>query len=306
MSLRFVTNSTDRFNWFFFIRRWWNFQTVDRRRQWPRHWGRVKRRRSSIRWLRVPSRQRECRRCYDLRLHQTHLCSLFDPIARRVSAPEDNHIRDLEQHCLFVRKPRQLAPAAAFSSHAGSDYYDEEWTHEATTRSEHDFVYLCRRIMKYETLNEIILSDPGDRPECGYFIPVSWTLSSLFHHPQILPLVSRNLKSQRKCATYDDESLLIQLYIDDIGLTNPIGSRKDRHKMTMVYFLLEDMPDKHRSQVQSINLLVICPRGSLKVREILFIHLAVFTFFQSEGPTQVKAFFPTDRRRSKRLARAWP
>lgn len=200
---------------------------------------------------------------------------------------------------------------------------DMSRTIEATTRSEHEFVHLCRRIMKYETPNEIILSDPGDRPECGYFVPVSRTLSLLFHHPQILPLVSRNLKCQRKCAAndddlmfslregnfgmrIDDESLLIQLYIDDIGLTNPIGPRKDRHKMTMVYFLLEDMPDKHRSQVQSINLLAICPRDSLKVREMFFVHLTVFSFFRSEGPTQVKAFFPTDHRRSKRLARAWP
>lgn len=160
---------------------------------------------------------------------------------------------------------------------------------EAATRSEYEFVRLCKRVMNYETPNEIILSDPGDPPECAYFIPASQTLSSLLHHPQILPLVSRNLQRHRESVAddddlmfslregnfgtrVDDESLLVQLYVDDIGLTNPIGPRKDRHKMTMVYFLLEDMPDKYRSQVQNINLLAIGPYGSLKVR-------AVFTAF---------------------------
>ena len=147
-------------------------------------------------------------------------------------------------------------------------------TIEATTRSEYEFVNLCKRFMNYKAPHEILLSNPGDRPEYAYFVPASQTLSSLFHHPQMLPLVVQNLEGHRLSAAkdddlmfsvregnfgwrLDDQSFLIQLYIDDIGLTNPIGPRKDRHKMTMVYFLAEDMPDKFRSQVQSINLLAI-------------------------------------------------
>ena len=67
-------------------------------------------------------------------------------------------------------------------------------------------------------------------------------------------------------AQLDDGSHLIQLYVDDISLTNPIGPRKDRHKMTMVYYLVEDIPAKFRSLVQSINLLAIAPSHSLKER----------------------------------------
>ena len=89
----------------------------------------------------------------------------------------------------------------------------------------------------------------------------------------------------------DDESLLIQLYIDDIGLTNPIGPKKDRHKMTMVYFLLEDMPDKHRSQLQSINLLAICPSDSVKVREIFWFISLCSLSFDRKDPRKSKRFF---------------
>ena len=171
--------------------------------------------------------------------------------------------------------------------------HDVSSTIEATTRSEHEFVNLCKRFMDYQKPHEILLSTPGDRAEYGYVIPIAQTLSSLLHHQQILPLIAENIKCHRQAVEndedlmfslregnfgprIDDESYLIQLYIDDIGLTNPIGPRKDLHKMTMVYFLLEDIPDKFRSQVQSINLLAIGPCKSLKVWKIFSLYLLHF------------------------------
>ncbi|CAF1079628.1 unnamed protein product [Adineta steineri] len=64
----------------------------------------------------------------------------------------------------------------------------------------------------------------------------------------------------------DDDSLLFQLYIDDIGLTNPIGAKKDKHKMTMIYFSLEDVPDQYRLQLKNIHLLGICDVSRLKIK----------------------------------------
>ena len=124
---------------------------------------------------------------------------------------------------------------------------------ESTTNSEHEFIRLCKHFMNYQTPDEILLSNPGDKAKYGYIIPIAQTLSSLFHHPQILPLVIQNIEHQQRTVKddddlmfslregnfgtrIDDKSLLIQLYIDDIGLTNPIGPRKDLHKMTMIYF----------------------------------------------------------------------
>lgn len=153
---------------------------------------------------------------------------------------------------------------------------------EATTKSEYEFVKLCKRFMNYQAPEEIRLSAPGKKAEYAYFIPIARTLSSLLRHREMLPLIAGNLNSHREAVKndgdlmfsyrdgsfgswIDDASLLVQLYVDDIGLTNPIGPRKDRHKMTMVYFLLEDVPDQFRSQVQSINLLAIGSTNALKV-----------------------------------------
>jgi hypothetical protein len=63
----------------------------------------------------------------------------------------------------------------------------------------------------------------------------------------------------------DHDNLLLQLYLDDIGLTNPIGAKRDQHKMSMVYFSLEDIPDKYRSKIDYIQLVGICQSKILKV-----------------------------------------
>ncbi|CAF3937425.1 unnamed protein product [Rotaria sp. Silwood1] len=54
------------------------------------------------------------------------------------------------------------------------------------------------------------------------------------------------------------KTFLIQLYVDGIGVTNPIGPKKDQHKLTVIYFTLEDIPELFRSILQCINLVTIC------------------------------------------------
>ena len=157
-------------------------------------------------------------------------------------------------------------------------------TIEATTRSEYEFINLCKRFLHYREPQEVLLSTGGHRAEYGYFVPISRTLSSFFRHRNNLSVIVENVARQRQAtkddddlmlslrdgnfgAHIDDESLLLQLYVDDIGLTNPLGSRRDAHKMTMIYFLLEDIPDQFRSQVRNINLVAIGPSRSLKVQK---------------------------------------
>ena len=79
----------------------------------------------------------------------------------------------------------------------------------------------------------------------------------------------------------DDDSLMIQLYLDDIGLTNPLGAKKDQHKMSMFYFSLEDTPEKYRSQLDCIYLLGLCPSNILKVKyliEVGYIVVVILIF----------------------------
>ena len=67
----------------------------------------------------------------------------------------------------------------------------------------------------------------------------------------------------------DDDSMLIQLYADEMGLTNPIGTKKDRHKIFMIYFSLEDITDQYRSQLDQIHLVALCESVIIKVKCIM-------------------------------------
>ncbi|CAF4427275.1 unnamed protein product, partial [Adineta steineri] len=65
----------------------------------------------------------------------------------------------------------------------------------------------------------------------------------------------------------DPDSFLIQLYSDGIGITNPLGPKKDKQKLTLYYFLLEDIPDFVKSMLQSIGLVGICPTKFLSIQK---------------------------------------
>lgn len=159
-------------------------------------------------------------------------------------------------------------------------------------KTNHTFLQHCKEYFKYDAPEEIIISDDGQALEQGYYIPFDQIITSIFRYPQILEQTFENIKQQQlktnedndlmfsyRHGNYgsrvDDESLLIQLYADEIGVTNPIGARKDRHKLLMIYFCIEDLPDQFRSQLDHIHLVGICEARILKVKVLKFIALMI-------------------------------
>jgi hypothetical protein len=61
--------------------------------------------------------------------------------------------------------------------------------------------------------------------------------------------------------------LLLQLYSDGIAITNPLGPKKDAHKLTAFYYQIEDLPDIIRSELNMIQLHAICYTDSLESQE---------------------------------------
>ena len=103
----------------------------------------------------------------------------------------------------------------------------------------------------------------------------SHSLKTILEKGEMLPFLIENIRDQINASQCDPDlifsfrdcikgkkihkqSFLIQLYVDDIGVTNPIGPKKGQHKLTMVYFMLEDVPDPFRSMLQCIHLAAIC------------------------------------------------
>ncbi|CAF4086317.1 unnamed protein product [Adineta steineri] len=88
----------------------------------------------------------------------------------------------------------------------------------------------------------------------------------MLHYKPFLVEILREVQQQRMAAEIDqdlmysirdayygnkldEETLLIQLYLDDISLTTPIGSKRDNHKMkinqTALFCIIRNILDKN-------------------------------------------------------------
>jgi len=147
---------------------------------------------------------------------------------------------------------------------------------ENITLSEYQFLKHCKDYFKYSPTEEILLTSSDEPLEYAYFSPLDQKLAAIFRNQHTLIEILDNIKRQQRIlfsfrdgnygSRIDDDSLLLQLYTDEMGVTNPIGAKKDQHKMPMVYFTLEDIPDQYRSKLEHIHLVAFCENKILKVK----------------------------------------
>jgi len=150
------------------------------------------------------------------------------------------------------------------------------------TRNEHTFVKLCRKYFSYASPKEIKLEDAD---QIAYYIPIQSSIQQMLNKHDVLTMLTKSFNENvNRNATDMDlmfnyrhalhgklhpvlkktpNALLLQLYIDDIGLTNPIGAKRDTQKITMIYFQLEDLPDTVKSTLNSIGLVAMCHSNHL-------------------------------------------
>lgn len=156
---------------------------------------------------------------------------------------------------------------------------------QGVTKNEYRFIQKCHELLDYNPPEEIIIINGNSKEESenGYFIPIERTISRMLTNDLILSGTMHHIQQEKRSTILDDDlmfsfrdghfgtridddSLLIQLYLDDIGVTNPIGAKKDSNKLAMMYFSLEDIPEEYRSKLDYIQLLAICNSQVLKVK----------------------------------------
>ena len=153
------------------------------------------------------------------------------------------------------------------------------------TKNEYNFLKLCKKYFSYEPAKEIKLENPD---QVAYYIPIQSSIKQMLSKPDVLNMLIKNFNEnvnhnatdtdlmysyrhasqakQHPVIRNKPDSLLVQLYIDDIGLTNPLGAKRDTQKITMLYFQLEDLPDTVKSMLKSIGLLGMCHSKYLSIK----------------------------------------
>lgn len=156
---------------------------------------------------------------------------------------------------------------------------------QCITKNEYQLIKHCEEYFNYRPVEEIALSSPSEAQEFGYYIPIEQSLLSILncrsfanrileniHQQQVARDLDNDLMFSIRHGCYglgiDDDHLLIQLYIDDISLTNPLGAKRDKQKFSMIYFMIEDIPDENRSKLDSIQLVGLCNSKILKVKTL--------------------------------------
>lgn len=144
------------------------------------------------------------------------------------------------------------------------------------TRNEYNFIKLCSKYFSYASPKEITLENSD---QIAYYIPIQSSIQQMLNKHDVLTMLTKNFNENVNRNANDMDlmfnyrhalhgrlhpvlknkpnSLLFQLYMDEIGLTNPIGAKKDTQKITMIYFQLEDLPDTVRSMLNSIGLVAM-------------------------------------------------
>lgn len=61
-------------------------------------------------------------------------------------------------------------------------------------------------------------------------------------------------------------SLQIQIASDDVEICSPLGSKSNRHKICMVYFLIRNIPAEYSSKLNNIYLVCVCNADDLKTK----------------------------------------
>ncbi|CAF1196037.1 unnamed protein product [Rotaria sordida] len=150
---------------------------------------------------------------------------------------------------------------------------DVEKTLFEISKSEDSFISSCQIYFTFVKPKEIILPT-GNK---AYYIPLCDLLMNLFEkkdfydsikqekelisqfHEQDIIYHYRNAEIGRQHHILNNKknSLLLQLYSDDLGVVNPLMGKNAVHKLTTFYFSLDDLPSRHSSSLRVVYLLLL-------------------------------------------------
>ena len=148
---------------------------------------------------------------------------------------------------------------------------------EDSATNEYKFLKSCKEFFQYEEPHKLEFNTSG---EYGYIIPIKKSIQNFLNKPEVIDFLVKNTnetilaseKDRDLLLTYRDgtaaaaneslnknrNSFLLQLYNDEVSVTNPIGPKKDEQKLSLFYYILDDLPPIIRSLLNSIGLIGIC------------------------------------------------
>ncbi|XP_065204550.1 uncharacterized protein LOC135834551 [Planococcus citri] len=85
-------------------------------------------------------------------------------------------------------------------------------------------------------------------------------------------------------------ALRLQLYYDELEITNPLASKRGVHKLGAFYYIIQNLPDNMRSQLNSIHVLCLCYYEDVKkygFQKVLDPFLSELKLLESDNGVRV-------------------
>ena len=108
----------------------------------------------------------------------------------------------------------------------------------------------------------------------GYIVPFLKNIEKLITMPEVWFWIRNSHKSQNIMTDICDGTVMqdinvqhflqVLLYLDEIEIVNPIGTHVKKHKLTMFYFTLANIPPSFRSRYEAIQLLAVAKTVDIK------------------------------------------
>ncbi|CAF1433082.1 unnamed protein product [Rotaria sordida] len=157
------------------------------------------------------------------------------------------------------------------------------------SKNEESFISDCELYFKFIKPKEIQLPT-GNK---AYYIPICDVLMCLFQKKDFYECIKREKKyicqfdgqdiiyhyrngeigRQHRILKIKENTILLQLYCDDIGVINPLMGKNAAHKLTTFYLSIDDLPACYNSSLNFIYLLLLFYRKDFENennRQILF------------------------------------
>jgi hypothetical protein len=147
--------------------------------------------------------------------------------------------------------------------------------------TDYKFLKMCKTMFNFVSATEFVLGYNlvSKKKESFQYVSVTETLKAYLEHDDVLNAVLSHQHDKSDLLTgFEDGAacknsdywqshplcLLLHLYTDEVEICNPLGSSKKKHKITVVYMTLGNVPRKYLSALRNIHLVLLCPSSVVR------------------------------------------
>lgn len=148
------------------------------------------------------------------------------------------------------------------------------------------------------TRHEITLRNEGDgnvvrivsKENNAYYVPIEKTLRALLHDKDFFDIIFnpdeddsgnegvyssfRTAQRYLQNPAYSDparKTILLQIYLDGLGITNPLRGASSIHNSGLFYFTILNLPSRFNASLDNVHTLAVCNSLDLKNRDSLHL-----------------------------------